>query len=94
MARLLDPREAQHREERRGAAVHDRRAEAAHDPDAQARLRRLVQVVEVLDQREARADGEAEDRRVDEEADAVHADQGDDDQRLEEFLRDAARRSA
>ena len=39
------------------------------------------QVVEVLDQREAGADGEAEDRRVDQEADAVRADQRDDDQR-------------
>ena len=55
------------------------------------------QVVEVLDQREAGADGEAEDRRVDEEADAMRADQRDDDQPLQQFLddrRDVARERA
>ena len=53
-----------------------------------------LQEVEVLDQREAGADGEAEDRRVDEEADAVHADQRDDDQAFQQLLddrRDVAR---
>ena len=53
-----------------------------------------MQEVEVLDEREAGADGEAEDRRVDEEADAVRADQRDDDERLQELLddrRDVAR---
>jgi hypothetical protein len=46
------------------------------------------QEIHVLDQREARADGEAEDRRVDEEADAMGVDQRDDDERLHEFLDD------
>ena len=40
------------------------------------------QEVEVLDERETRADGEAEDRGVDQEADAMRADQRDDDERL------------
>ena len=47
-----------------------------------------VLVVEVLDDREAGADGKAEDRRIDEEADAVRADQRDDDERLAELLDD------
>ena len=54
----------------------------------------LVQIVEVLDQRESGADGEAEDRRIDQEADAMRADQRDDDEALQQLLddrRDVAR---
>ena len=54
----------------------------------------ISQVVEVLDEREPRADGEAEDRRVDQEADAMRADQRDDHEPLQELLddrRDVAR---
>ena len=57
----------------------------------------IFEVVEVLDQRESGADGEAEDRRVDQEADAVRADQRDDDEALQELLddrRDVAREAA
>ena len=68
------------------AAVHDGRAEAAHEPGAKARVRRHRQVVEVLDQREAGADRQTEDRGVDEEADAVRADERDDHQRLQAFF--------
>ena len=92
--RALDSSQAHHREQRGRSAVHERGAEAAHDPGAHARLGSEVQVVQVLGQREARADGEAVDRRVDEEADAVHAYQCEDDQALEQLFgqrRDVAR---
>ena len=92
--RCLEHREAHHREDRGRAAVHDRRAEAAHDPGADAGVLDDLQEVDVLDERESGADGEAEDRRVDEEADAMRADQRDDDEPLQELLddrRDVAR---
>ena len=50
--------------------------------------------VRILDERESRAHGEAEDRGIHEEADAVRADQRDDDEALQELLddrRDVAR---
>ena len=47
-----------------------------------------LQVVGVLDQREAGPDGEAEDGGVDREADAPAADGVDDEQQLEQFLDD------
>ena len=53
---------------------------------AEARVRHEDLVPDVLDDREAGADGKAVDRGVDQEADPVRADQGDDDQRLAEFL--------
>ena len=84
----LQAREAHHREDRGRAAVHDRGAEAAHDPRPHAGVGNLLQVEEVLDDREAGADREAEDRRIDEEADAMRADQDDDDQALQQLLDD------
>ena len=74
--------------------MHDRRAEAAHDPRPDAGVRDEPQVVEVLDQREAGAHCEAEDRGVDEEADAMRANQRDDDEPFQNLLddrRDVAR---
>ena len=79
----LQHREPHHREDRGRAAVHDRRAEAAHDPRPDAGVGNLVQIEEVLDHREAGADGEAEDRGVDEETDAMRADQHHDDHALQ-----------
>ncbi len=68
--------------------MHDRSAEAAHDPCPHAGIGHLLQIVEVLDDREARPDGKAEDRRIDQESDAMQADQGDDDQALQQLLGD------
>ena len=90
----LQHREPHHREDRRRAAVHDRRAEAAHDPGADAGIGNQLLVVDVLDNREAGADGEAEDRRVDEEADPMRADQRNDDEPLAELLDDRTDDSA
>ena len=90
----LEHRGPHHGKDGGGAAVHDRRAEAAHDPRADARVLHDLQEVDVLDQRESRADGEAEDRRVDEKSDAMGANQSDDDEALQELLddrRDVAR---
>ena len=71
--------------------MHDRGAEAAHEPRSERRVRRNPEVEEVLHQREARARREAEDRGVDEESDAVHANQSDDDERLQRLLDDRSR---
>jgi hypothetical protein len=68
------------------AAVHDRCAEAPHDPRAEFQVGQYAQVVNVLEYREAGADGEAIDRRVHEEPDTVIPDQDPDDQCLECFL--------
>ena len=77
-----------------GGSMQSYRAEAAHDPGADARVLYDLEEVDVLDERESRAHGEAEDRGIDEEADAVRADQRDDDETLQELLddrRDVAR---
>jgi len=66
--------------------VHDRRAEAAHDPRAQPGIRRVFQVVEFSTSAKPPR-RRSEDRRVDQEADAMQANQQDDDDALEQLLR-------
>ena len=84
--RPLQHGETQNREDRRRAAVHDRGAESADDPRSHSGVRREPEIVEIFDQREAGADGEAHDRRIHQEADAMRADQRDDHQSLQQFL--------
>jgi hypothetical protein len=81
------------REDRLHAAVQQRGAETAHDPHRDVRIGELLQVPEVLDQREAGADGEAEDRGVDQEADAVRAHQRHHHARLEQLLDERGQRA-
>ena len=74
--------------------MHDRGAEAADDPRSHAGIGDEPQEVEILHDRESRADGEAEDRRIHQEPDPVRANQHDDHQALQQFLgerRDVAR---
>ena len=58
-------------------AVHDRGAEAAHQPGAGAVIGEEDQIDDVLDDREAGADREAGDDRVELVADAVEAEEAD-----------------
>ena len=62
------------REDRRRRAVQHRGAEPAHEPQHQRRVAERAQVDDVLDEREAGADGEAQHRRVDEESDPTPRD--------------------
>ena len=59
--------------------VHHGGAEAAHQPGAGAVVGEDGQIDDVLDDREAGADGEAGDDRVELVADAVEAEEQDDD---------------
>ncbi len=88
LAALVERRHAEDREDGGRPAVHHGGAEAAHDPRPGARIRREVQVQEVLDHRESRADREPEDRGIDQESDPVCTHQQRDDQCLEELLDD------
>ena len=83
---LLRKGDGDDREDRGRAAVHDRGAEAAHHPHGHVRIRPHRQVVQVLHHREPGADGEPGDRRVDQERDALRADQHHDDECLQRFL--------
>ncbi len=66
--------------------MHDRRAEAADHLHVGRGFRAQGEVIEILDQREPRTDGESRDRRIDEQSDAPPADQVNQDQRLEQLL--------
>ncbi len=79
----LGERDRDDREHGRRAAVHDRCAEAADDLHRRMRFRARHQVVEVFEQREAGADREPVDRRIDDHADAPGADQVHDQRGLE-----------
>ncbi len=68
--------------------MHDRGAEAAYEPRSESRVRNQPQEVKVLDHREPGADSEAEDRRIDEEPDAMGVDESDDDERLRQLFGD------
>ena len=83
---LLQHREPHHREYRRRAAMHDRGAEPAHDPRPEAGVGDQMLIPDVLDDGEARPHRKAENRRVDQEADPMGADQHDDDEPLGELL--------
>ena len=87
-ARTLAQHQRHDGEDRGDAAVHERRAEPAHDPGPDAGVRDRMQEIQVLDDREARADREAADRGVDREADAMRANQHDNHRRFQKLLDD------
>ena len=73
-------------EERERGAVHHRCAKPAHDPRARAIIGEAQQIDDVLEDRETGADGEAGDDRVELVADAVEAEESDDDHPLDRLL--------
>jgi hypothetical protein len=86
-ARTIGTRLRDHRQDAGGRTLQHGRAQPAHEPDRRVDVSQRLQVLQVFHQREARADGEAEDGGVDQEPDARGRDQGNQQQRFEHFLR-------
>ena len=73
-------------EEGERGSVHHRRAKPADDPRTRTIIGEAHQVDDVLEDRETGADGETRDDRVELVADAVEAEEGDDDHALDRLL--------
>jgi hypothetical protein len=79
------------RHQGRDSTVHDRGAEATDQPHDDGGIRQILEVVGVLYRREAGSDGEAANRRIDEETDPIPQNQIDHHRGLERLLDDRRR---
>ncbi len=68
--------------------MHHRGSEAANKPHAEARLRKRIKQIDILDQRKPRAHGKSHDGGIDHEADPVSREQIDERRGLQAFLDD------
>src|SRR2546428_6290696 len=80
------PRFAHNPENRRRAAVHDRRSESAHDPQRGRRIRERREKIKILRKRETGADCKSANRRIDEKSDAPRANHPQNRDRFQELL--------